>query len=425
MKKYLLPCSLTLLVLVFLSASSYGETRREKIKLPYDSNTRRPTKSAAETLAKKEFLKRFLTAKLSPNLVNDSKLAEKIELALEPPDSLITSFKFLRFELTADETEVDIWVEGVVDTAAMVAALVQNKVITFGKNAPKVMFLSAADSEFKKATLQIRSLIYSNLKQAGLRPVDDTNTEIEMTSIKNTGSARNPEIQAMQRKAKEYGADFLVSINSEIALQSVGGGYVTDVNVIYSVKRPNTGELLGDGTITGRGQGTSRMTSLNDAFDKIAPEVAQYATGQLYESIFSDSDVLTDAPQAAREKTVAVDFENSAIVNALIEKLREVCTNVSLGVGMTNVHSRLKVETRMEDVDLYQWFNAQTITVGGKKYKTPVVAYAENVIEVEAVAVGGAAHRKPLATPPRRKPTTAPSTGGPSIAEIRLRQRGK
>ncbi|HJQ67323.1 MAG TPA: hypothetical protein VKA70_00005, partial [Blastocatellia bacterium] len=83
---------------------------------------------------------------------------------------------------------------------------------------------------------------------------------------------------------------------------------------------------------------------------------------------------------------------------------------------------------------LYEWFNAQSFTVGGKTYKTPVVAYSENVIEVEAVAqqaqprrpvIGKAPIRKPkpAVSTPSARPSSQPGPAGDQLAKVTLRLR--
>jgi hypothetical protein len=104
------------------------------------------------------------------------------------------------------------------------------------------------------------------------------------------------------------------------------------------------------------------------------------------------------------EKTVMIHWASAPVVQAIAKRLEESGNSVKLGTGTTDVDSRVILETTLDDFGLYEWFNAQTFSVGGKVYKTPVVAYSENVIEVEAVAQQAKPHRPPLAQAPPRKP---------------------
>jgi hypothetical protein len=172
------------------------------------------------------------------------------------------------------------------------------------------------------------------------------------------------------------------------------------------------------------------MLAFDRALDSVAPVIAKVAIGQLYESIYSDSDVIYDRPQLKQEKTVVINFANAALVQAVIKRLEQTGATARLGTGMSDVSSRLTIETMMDDVDLYEWFNQQNFTIGGKGFKTPVVAYAENRIEVEAVAEQARPRRPALGQAPRRRTTPQPqprtqpaSSPVDSLAKVVLKMR--
>jgi len=148
----------------------------------------------------------------------------------------------------------------------------------------------------------------------------------------------------------------------------------------------------------------------------------------LYQAIYSDSDVIYNTPQLKQEKTLVVYWAGAPLVQAIVERLQNAGTRASLTTGMSDAGSRMKLETGMSDFELYEWFNGQTFTVDRKVYKTPVVAYSENVIEVEPV-LSGQVPRRPLAKTappkPRPRPTPAPasSPAGEPIAKLTLKLR--
>lgn len=425
--------SFTLLAAFALTTSA--ETLRKRYTFPYDRATRKASSMVAAKNARKQFLRDFLAEKFSPEIT--SKFSEDIDIALDPPDQYITAFEVVSERLNADETQVTLTVEGDVDFAAMISALVQNKVLSFGKDAPKVMLMPSSRFEDPKSAKTLRALIYDKVRQAGLRPVAfESATDTTNLRIKTKVTPTEIERKALIRQATQYGADYLIYIDAEVEAKPFSqGGYIADGNFIYTILRPNGSLILGESIVSERGSGSSAMLAFDRALDSVAPVIAQTAIGQLYQAIYSDSDVIYDSVQLKDEKTVVVNFAPANVVQSVIERLQNKGAKVSLGTGMSDNSSRLKIETDMDDVDLYEWFNAQTINAGGKTYKTPVVAYAENIIEVEAVAQAAQPRRMPLAKAPVRKPkpptttnpTTRPNTpaskSGDQLAKVTLKLR--
>jgi hypothetical protein len=416
-----------LLMVSSLSNQAQADTLRKRYTFPYDRATRKASSMIAAKQARKQFLLDFLGAKFSPEIT--SKFAEDIDIALDPPDQFITSFEVVSEKLNDTETQVTLTVEGDVDFAAMISALVQNKVLSFGKDAPKVMLIPSSRFEDPKSAKTLRALIYDKVKQAGLRPVAfESTTESVSFKIKTKITPTEIERKAMIRTATQYGADYLIYIDAEVETKPFSqGGYISDGNFIYTILRPNGSLILGESIVSERGSGSSPMLAFDRALDSVAPVIAQTSIGQLYQAIYSDSDVVYDTVKLKEEKSLVIHWASAPLVQAIVERLQKTGAKATLGTGMSEVASRLKLETEMDDLDLYEWFNGQTFSVGGKTYKTPVVAYSENVIEVEAVAQMAQPRRPALAKAPVRKPKTTPTPtnkttpsnkGTPTIASL-------
>jgi hypothetical protein len=416
-----------LLMVSSLTNTAQADTLRKRYTFPYDRATRKASSMIAAKQARKQFLLDFLGAKFSPEIT--SKFAEDIDIALDPPDQFITSFEVVSEKLNDTETQVTLTVEGDVDFAAMISSLVQNKVLSFGKDAPKVMLIPSSRFEDPKSAKTLRALIYDKVKQAGLRPVAfESATESVSFKIKTRITPTEIERKALIRTATQYGADYLIYIDAEVETKPFSqGGYIADGNFIYTILRPNGSLILGESIVSERGSGSSAMLAFDRALDSVAPVIAQTSIGQLYQAIYSDSDVVYDTVKLKEEKSLVINWASAPLVQAIIERLQKTGAKATLGTGMSDVASRLKLETDMDDLDLYEWFNGQSFSVGGKTYKTPVVAYSENVIEVEAVAQTAQPRRPALAKAPVRKPKTTPTPskkttpsnkGTPTIASL-------
>lgn len=419
---------LAALVLVACSSTTtQADTLKKRYTFDYDRTTRRASSLAAASKARKKLLLDFLAAKFSPEIVNN--LAEDIDVALDPPDQFLTSFNIVSEKVNDEETKVTLTVEGEFDFAEMVSALVQNKVLSFGKEPPKVMVLPSSRFEDPKAAKTLRAMIYDKIKQAGLRPVAfESASETLNFRIKGNVTPTSIERQALIRSAVHYGADYLIYIDTEVESKSFSqGGYVADANFIHTILRPNGALILGESIVSERGSGSSPMLAFDRALDSVAPVIAKVAIGQLYESIYSDSDVIYTTPQLKQEKTIVINFASAALVQSVIARLEKTGATARLGTGMTDVSSRLTIETTMDDFDLYEWFNRQTFTIGGKGVKTPVVAYSENKIEVEAVGEQVTPKLPPIGkAPPRnikRPSSPQPSSPADSLAKVVLKMR--
>lgn len=417
-----------LFIVSSLAGTAQAETMRKRYTFSYDRATRKASSMIAAKQARKQFLLDFLGAKFSPEIT--SKFAEDIDIALDPPDQFLTSFDVVSEKLNDTETQVTVTVEGDVDFAAMISSLVQNKVLSFGKDAPKVMLIPSSRFEDPKSAKTLRALIYDKIKQAGLRPVAfESATESVSFRIKTKVTPTEIERKALIRQATQYNADYLIYIDAEVDTKPFSqGGYISDGNFTYTILRPNGSLILGESIVSERGSGSSPMLAFDRALDSVAPVIAQTSIGQLYQSIYSDSDVIYDTVKLKEEKTIVVNWATAPVVQAIVDRLQKTGAKATLGTGMSEVASRLKLETDMDDLDLYEWFNQQTFSVGGKTYKTPVVAYSENIIEVEAVAQQAQPRRPALARAPVRKPKTTPTNppvrtspsnkGNPTIASL-------
>lgn len=429
-------CSLFMAILFILALHSLpaaAEILRERYPLPYDASTGTPTADELRRQVKKMFLEDFLRKRLSPKLVNES--GDRVDIALDPLDAYLIGFTIVSATLNNAKTEILITVQGEVDTAALVAALVQNKVITFGGSSPKVMFLSGTNSDDQKAAEKLRALVFERIRQAGLQPVVRSGEPPIASAARRANTSGDAERQALLLQAREYGADYLFYINTEADAKTVfgGKGFLTNLNLTYTILRPNGAVILGESVLSAAGQGSTRVEAFDRALsgdgdaEGIAPQFAKKAVGQLYQAIFSDSDVISDTPQADQEKTLALEGATPPVVQAVMANLKASGIQVSLLSGVSRVASRLGLQTSKNDLELYNLLNGKRISADGRSYTLSVFAYSENNFEVEAVAAGVPARRSPIVKPPAPKtqrqtrPDAAPR--GPMVLMVKLRDR--
>jgi hypothetical protein len=417
-------CAIPLFLAIFCAGTIQAESLRKRYIFDYDRTTRRASSMAAAAKARKKLLLDFLSAKFAPEIINS--LSEDIDVALDPPDDFLTSFNVVSERLNEDETKVTITVEGEFNFPEMINALVKNKVLSFGKQPPRVMVLPSARFGDPSVAKSLRALIYNQIKQAGLRPVDfESAGESVNFRIKSSITPTAIERQTLVRTAVQYGADYLIYIDTENDSRPFAqGGYIADTTFIHTILRPNGSLILGESITSERGSGSTSSLAFARALDSVAPVIARTAIGQLYESIYSDSDVIYDTPKIKQEKSVVINFGNAALVQALTERLLRTGATARLGTGMTDVSARLVVETTMDDFELFEWLNRQKFLIAGKEFTTPVVAYAENKLEVEVVASQSTPKRPALAkAPPHNPKRSGPAPANGSLAKVVLQMR--
>lgn len=411
MKRYL---GLLLIVVSAMALCCQAETIKKRYTFDYKGGaSRKASEARAQAGAQKRFLADFVAEKLSQGIVDS--LGAQVDIALDPPDEFLRKFDVTNTRINPEETQITLTVEGDVDVPAMVAALVDNHVLSFGKRPPKILFLPSPGFQDPQAAKMLRALVYNKVKQAGLQPVGSEEIT-QVTSVQGKVSEEGTRILA--KSALEYNADYLVYIDTEREIKPASvGGYICDVNFTYTVMRPNNNVILGEGVVSERSSGSSAQIAFGKSLDAAAPTLISQAVGQLYESIFSDSDVLTDEKQLSNSYMLTVFFKDApAQSQALVDALRSNGAAVNLATG--GAADRFNVETSMSAVDLYTLLNSLTLDAGGR-FKTPVVDFSENTLGVEVVRTGSIA-RKPAVSCP---PTVSRSKSKQTPVQLRLRNR--
>jgi hypothetical protein len=403
-------CLAALMAVVGVSAQA--ETKRKRYTFDLNPKTRQASIMKAKTEAKKAFLRDFLGQMFSQSIVDQ--YAEDIDIQLTPSDRFLTSFEVVGEDTESRPGQVVLTVEGVVDLASMVAALVQGDVLSFGDDPPKIMLMPSPRFTSDAPIEPVRALIYNDIKQAGLRSVDYTQIKENVSvQIRRGGQLAPDAIKVLARQAQVYNADFLIYVDIDPQVKPYSqGGYIADPDLLYTIVRPNANEILGEGVISARGSGSSPKLAYNAAIDEIAPILSSDMLGNLYRSIYSQSNVITDQVQLKNQIELTVHEAKPEQIQAIINRLRNDGASVDVlagsGGGMV---SRFSIETHMDDMQLYEMLNGLRLSAAGREFKTPVVIFSENSVEIEAIPIGGAAKRAAAPRPKPRTRNTALATG--------------
>lgn len=400
---------MAIFLLVLACVSVQAETLRKRYTLDFDRATRRASEKKVEATARKRFIRDFLAEKFSKEIIDN--LAEEIDIALDPPEDYLISFETVGSpKFNDDETQITITVEGDVDTPAMVSALVLNKVLSFGEQPLRVMFMPSSRFDSSEAAKKLRARLFEKMTQAGIQPVAfEGSTETFYSQLKGKITANSAEFKSIQKVIKQYNADYLVYIDPEVSNQPASiGGYICDASFIYTIMRPNNNLILGEGALPPvRASSSSAMLAFNKVLDQVASDLINQSLGQLYRSIFSDSQVIYSTQQLRNNITVTIYEAKSGQVDKIIELLKAQGASVRLGAG-TPISSRIEVETSMDTLELFNFFNSQSYTAGAVKFSTPVVGYTENSIDIEVAEASRPTKRPKPAKPPtpKTKPTS-------------------
>ena len=403
-------CALAILSLLIVPASA--EVKRKRYTFDLNPKIRQASINKAKVQAKSAFLRDYLAGKFSPEIVD--RYAEDIDIALTPPDRFLTRFDVIAEDEDSKPGQVVLTVEGEVDLAAMVAALVQGDVLSFGDDPPKIMMMPSPRFTSDVPVEPLRALVYNDIKQAGLRPVDYTQIKENVSIQVRKGGQLDPSaIKVLARQAEVYNADFLIYVDIDPQVKPFSqGGYIADSDLTYTIVRPNANEILGEGAISARGSGSAPKLAYNKALDEIAPIFSSDMLGNLYSSIYSNSDVITDTVQLKNQIELTIDEAKPDQIQALLSKFKGMGARVDLAAGSgSGMVSRFNLEIAMDDVQLYEMLNSQRVSGPGGDFKTPVVFYAENRVEIEVVPIAGTAKRALAAKPKNRNTALAGNRG--------------
>ncbi|HQR37807.1 MAG TPA: hypothetical protein PLF26_05340 [Blastocatellia bacterium] len=403
-------CALSILSLLIAPATA--EVKRKRYTFDLNPKIRQASINKAKNQAKSAFLRDYLAGKFSPEIVD--RYAEDIDIALTPPDRFLTRFEIIAEDEDSKPGQVVLTVEGEVDLAAMVSALVQGDVLSFGDDPPKIMMMPSPRFTSDVPVEPLRALVYNDIKQAGLRPVDYTMTKENVSiQVRKGGQLEPNAVKVLARQAEVYNADFLIYVDIDPQVKPFSqGGYIADSDLTYTIVRPNANEILGEGAISARGSGSAPKLAYNKALDEIAPIFSADMMGNLYASIYSNSDVITDTVQLKNQIELTVDEAKPEQIQALLSKLKGMGARVDLAAGSgSGLVSHFNIEIAMDDEQLYEMLNSQRVTAAGKEFKTPVVFYAENRVEVEVVPVAGTP-KKALAAKPKNRNTALAGNRG-------------
>lgn len=388
-----------------LALSVPAETKRKRYTFDLNPKTRQASLMRAKTQAKQAFLRDFLNQMFAPQIVE--RYAEDIDIALTPPDRFLTEFNVVSEDTESRPGQVVMTVEGVVDLASMVSALVQQEVLSFGDDPPKIMLMPSPRFTTDTPIEPVRALIYNDIKQAGLRPVDYTQIK-ENVSVQITkgGQLAPNAIKILERQATVYNADFLIYVDIDPQVKPFSqGGYIADTDLLYTIVRPNANEILGEGSISARGSGSAPKLAYNAAIDEIAPILSSDMLGNLYRSIYSQSNVITDTVQLKNQIELTIDEAKPEQIQAVLSKIKSLGGNVDVLAGSgSGMVSRFSVEIPMEDQELYETLNGMRLSAAGREFKTPVVFFAENRVEIEVVPTA-ATPKRALAAKPKPRTT--------------------
>lgn len=391
-----------LVCLIFLfSFPGRAETVKKRYSLDISgAGSRRAMQMKAEAMARKRLLTDYIQDKLSPEFFD--KYREDIDVSLTPSESYLREFKVLAVD-DGDGSKVVITVQAEVDLPSVLESLTAAHVLRFGRPVPKVLLFPSQNSGQLGITKTIRALVFDHLKQVGLQPVALEGVS-QVTSIQ--GKLSGEQARIIASTGLEYQADYVIFIDAQPDIKPASvGGYICDLNLTYTILRPNNNVILGEAVASERGSGNSQQAALDRALDSLASVIATRAIGQLYDSIFADSDVLMDTQQLKNSVIVTVLFkDNPQQTQEIINALQEHGAQVTLATG--GASDRFVVETAMGPTDLYSLLNSLVLR-GPEIFRTPVVEFREGTVSIEIVKDGAKAKSNVAAAPPPARKSAA------------------
>ena len=185
--------------------------------------------------------------------------------------------------------------EAEIDAAGMVLRLVNNRILSFGKSAPRVLLLPMAGTA-PETLVSLRARMTETLGAAGITVV-----------AAETARPATADRAAATRAARDAGAHFVAETTvSPVRAPSPVGGVVLDTTIQYTLMRVYDAAIVAEQVFPAeRTSGVNYEMALGRALDKLAPVAAKGLGGRLAETIFANGSVID--PEVAPSKIEIID----------------------------------------------------------------------------------------------------------------------
>jgi hypothetical protein len=296
-----------------------------------------------------------------------------------------------------------------------VLRLVENRVLSFGQRAPRLLLIPAPGTAPETLTA-LRGRMTEILGASGITVVAGEAVALpgERAVARRPGEDRI----APARAAVEAGAHFVAvtSVSAARAPTPVGG-VVLDATIQYTLMRVYDAAIVGERVFTARGSGVSAEMALQRVLAEVAPMAARGLAGKVAESLFSNGRVVDMSLQPGTITVNVMSRPNPAATIALLDFLRERGFRAALGPGRQAPLDRVAVERivihgRASVEELYTLF--AVVSFGSvNPLRASVFEHGADSLGIEILDQAAVPVRQAVAlgkTEPVRSPSDPPPT---------------
>ncbi len=287
---------------------------------------------AVQPLAQRALLEKYIE-QLSPGLL--AKRGEEVHDALEPLDDLLTNFDQMKWTDT-DQDRLGVLCRADIDTARVLQRLVERKVLSFRRQAPRLLLVPAPDTS-REAFQALRVRMSNTLSLSGITVLA---AEVVSAPGMQAGRFGAEDRRALAQAALDARAHFVAAVSVAAARAPAPGGLVVlDGTIQYTLLRMYDAAILDEKVFTARGGGGSPEMAMQHILEEAAPPAASSLAGGLISAILSNGRLLD---------TIVINVRRTpspAATAAFVSVLRDRGYQAALGQGRESPRGEVPVES--------------------------------------------------------------------------------
>ena len=246
-----------------------------------------------DAAAQRALAEAFITERLSPVFL--ARRGDQVRVALEPLQTLLGPVNVVS-RTPVEGDQVSVICEADVDAAGIVLRLVENGMLSYGQDRPRLLLLpsgtrrdDAVKSNDSSETLRaLRVRVSDAVRSTGITLLSD---ETVPADARNTAGSTD-ERARMMKFAVDTNAHFIALTTVSSTRAPSPAGVVLDVVVQYTLLRPSNAAIIGEDIFTGRGSGSSAEMALGRVLNEVAPAFAKSLAGALALDVFQHNRVV-------------------------------------------------------------------------------------------------------------------------------------
>ncbi len=281
--------------------------------------------------ARQALVDAYVRDRISPVLLD--RRGDDVRAVLESPADVLQGFRVIS-RTTGSDGRVRVVCEADIDASAIAMRLVQNGVLSFKRQKPRLLLVAAPGTA--TATFQaVRAQMTETLRGTGIEVLAAENVMPVESVVATVSAIAVGSRETLARAALDAGAHFvaLLAVSAAPAQAGRSAVVILDGSIRFTLLRMYDAAVLGEAAMSAREGAGSPEMAMGRVVAQIAPPLSRALAGSVAAAVFANGRVI-DGSQPPAIVTINVMRRPSAgATTALIGLLREHGYNPQLGPG--------------------------------------------------------------------------------------------